>query len=283
MKDYYQILGILPSANEGDIKTAYRKLAKQFHPDTNKAADAEAKFKEITEAYEVLKDAQKRLQYDAQRTGGYRSNPNFHWSNQPHSDPYMDLDEILKDIRRTKGGFYPQDARNRDIVLSYAITLEEAYEGKEAEISYVIPGKDQQAIKIKIPAGIQDGIKLRFQGKGDDSMQGVKAGDLYIKISIIPHVAFIRSGPHIATSVKIGYLDALLGKEVEIPTIEGGMIRMRVPAGIHPGQSLRAQGKGMPVGDGRRGDLMVEVLFEAEKLSEEERVVLVAMRDKRNS
>jgi len=283
MKDYYQILGILPTAGEGDIKTAYRKLAKQYHPDTNKAADAEAKFKEISEAYEVLKDAQKRLQYDAQRTGGYRSNPNFHWSNQPQPDPYMDLDEILKDIRRSKGGFYPQDAKNRDIVLSYAITLEEAYEGKEAEISYVIPGKDQQAIKIKIPAGIQDGIKLRFQGKGDDSMQGVKTGDLYIKISIIPHTAFIRSGPHIATSVKIGYLDALLGKEVEIPTIEGGMIRMRVPAGIHPGQSLRAQGKGMPIGDGRRGDLMVEVLFEAEKLSEEERVALASMRDKRNS
>jgi DnaJ-class molecular chaperone len=281
MKDYYQVLGVPVTADEAAIKSAYRKLAKENHPDTNpNNKEAEARFKEVGEAYDVLKDANKRSQYDAQRTGGFRPNPNFHWSNQPR--PEVDIEEILKDIRRSRNP-YPEDARNRDIVLNYTITLEESYTGREAEISYNLPNKETQSIKIKIPAGIQDGIRLRFQGKGDDSMSNVKAGDLYVKINVMPHTTFTRMGHHLVANVNIGYLDALLGTEVEIPTIEGGKIKMRVPAGIHPGQSLRAAGKGMPLGDGRRGDMMVEIAFTPEKLDEEDRQAIEAIRAKRKA
>lgn len=270
MKDYYQILGVQTAADDAAIKSAYRKLAKEFHPDTNKDPGAEAKFKEIGEAYDVLKDSQKKAQYDAQRNGGFRGNQTFHWSNQPGQDSYMDLDEILKDIRRSRNP-YPQDARNRDIVLGYAITLEEAFSGKEADVTYNIGGKEPQNIKFKVPAGIQDGIKLRFSGKGDDAIKDVSPGDLFVRIQIVPHHTFVRMGYHLVTSVTIDYLDAMLGTEKEIPTIEGGKIKMRVPAGIIPGQSLRAAGKGMPVSPTQRGDMMVEVVFDPSKLSAEQR------------
>ena len=276
MKDYYQILGVQSTADDSALKSAYRKLAKEFHPDTNKAPEAEAKFKEINEAYETLKDAGKRAQYDAQRTGGFRGNQHFSWSNQPNSNSqegFVDLDEILRDIRRSRNPF-PQDAKNRDIVLSYSITLEEAFEGKDADVKYNLPGKEPQSIQFKIPPGIQDGIKLRFQGKGDDAMKEVKAGDLYVRINVVPHHSFIRMGYHLVTSTTIDYMDAMLGTEREITTIEGGKIKMRVPAGIHPGQSLRAGGKGMPVGNGQRGDMMVEVVFAPTKLTDEQRELI---------
>jgi molecular chaperone DnaJ len=112
---------------------------------------------------------------------------------------------------------------------------------------------------------------LRFQGKGDDVMKEVAPGDLYVKINVVAHHTFIRMGYHLVTSVDIDYFDAMLGTEKEIPTIEGGKIKMRVPAGIHPGQSLRAAGKGMPVGNGNRGDMMVEVVFAPSKLTDEQR------------
>lgn len=276
MKDYYQILGVPTTADDATLKSAYRKLAKEFHPDTNKAPDAEAKFKEINEAYETLKDSGKKAQYDAQRTGGFRANNNFHWTNQSDGskEGFVDLDEILRDIRRSRNPYPPQDARNRDIVLSYSITLEEAFEGKEADVKYNLPGKEQQSIQFKIPAGIQDGIKLRFMGKGDDAMADVKPGDLYVRINIMNHHAFVRMGYHLVTSTTIDYMDAMLGTEREIPTIEGGKIKMRIPAGIHPGQSLRAAGKGMPVGNGQRGDMMIEVVFAPSQLTDEQRELI---------
>lgn len=281
MKDFYAILGVDQTADDGTIKSAYRKLAKANHPDVNKAPDATAKLAELNEAYETLKDANKRAQYDAARVGP--RGPSFTWHTNPNggfrhaSD--IDLDEILRDIRRSRSPF-PEDARNRDIVLSYTITLEEAYEGKEADVSYTLPGREPQSIQFKIPAGIQDGLKLRFQGKGDDSMAGVKAGDLYVKILIAPHPHFVRMGYHLVTSTVVDYMDAMLGAEREIATIDGGKIKMRVPASIHPGQSLRAAGKGMPMGNGQRGDMMVEVIFQPSKLNDEQRKLIEEARQK---
>lgn len=275
MKDFYAILGVSPTADDAAIKAAYRKLAKELHPDTNKASDAETKFKEVNEAYETLKDKHKRQEYDIQRAGP--RGPQFTWHTNPnggfHHSSNIDLDEILRDIRRGRSA-YPEDARNRDIILSYTITLEEAFQGKDADISYTLPGKEAQKIQFKIPAGIQDGLKLRFQGKGDDSMSGVRAGDLYVKIQVAPHPQFVRMGYHLVTSTVVDYLDAMLGADREIPTIEGGKINMRIPAGIHPGQSLRAAGKGMPTPNGQRGDMMVEVIFQPSKLTEEQRELL---------
>lgn len=285
MKDYYAILGVERTADDSAIKSAYRKLAKEFHPDTNKAPGAEARFKEIGEAHDVLKDPQKRAQYDAQ-TARPQHNPGggaYSWTNSMGGGfrgPDIDIDELMRDLRRSRQA-WPEDAKNRDIVLSYTITLEEAFKGKDAEVSYILADKETQKIQFKVPAGIHDGIKLRFQGKGDDSRQGVPPGDLYVRIQIAPHAHFIRANQHLVTTVVIDYLDAILGTEKEIHTIDGGKIKMKVPAGILPGQSLRAQGKGMSAPDGSRGDMMVEVVFEATKLNYAETQILEQIRSKR--
>jgi curved DNA-binding protein len=284
MKDFYQILGVATTADDATLKSAYRKLAKEYHPDTNKDPNAEAKFKEINEAYDTLKDANKRAQYDLERTGGFRTKSQSYWSNQPGGfEGSVNLDDILRDIQNRRARHYQYDAVvNRDIMITYAITLEEAFQGKDADVKYNLPGKEAQSIQFKIPAGIQDGIRLRFQGKGDNAISDIPPGDLYIRINIVPHNVFVRMGYHLVTSTTIDYMDAMLGAEREIPTIEGTKINMRVPAGIQPGQSLRAAGKGMPMGNGQRGDMMVEVVFSPSKLSDEQRELIEKARSLNN-
>lgn len=288
MKDYYQIIGVSSDASADAIKAAYRKLAKENHPDINPGAQTEARFKEINEAYETLKDPTKRSQYDMQRSGGFGYQPRG--SNQGHRyynhgfGSAMDIDEILNDIRRSRGGgMWQEKPRNRDINVQYQITLEEAFTGKEAEMNYRLPDKEPKVVKFKIPAGIQNGTKMRFSGGGDDTIADVPAGDLFIRIIIIPHHQFVRHGPNLATAIEIDYLDAMLGTEVEVATIEGKNIKLRVPAGIMPGQSLRAAGKGMQLGDGERGDMHIEIIIKPSILNEEQRKLIEEARMKRNT
>jgi len=297
MKDFYAILGVEKTADDTALKSAYRKLAKEYHPDTNKSPGAEARFKEVSEAYETLKDPQKRAQHDMMMRSG-RPGPGpsptggsggaYSWANNPHfrggqRGPDIDIEEILRDLKRSRGSSpFAEDAKNRDIVLSYSITLEEAFTGKDADISYNLPGKNQQKMQFKIPPGIQDGIKLRFQGKGDDQMKHVAPGDLYVKVTIVPHHSFIRMGNNLLTSISIDYFDALLGTEKEVPTIDGKRIKMKVPAGILPGQSLRAGGKGMPINPDKRGDMMVEVTFESVKLTLDQKDLIEQARSKKS-
>jgi DnaJ-class molecular chaperone len=279
MQDHYSTLGVSPTAADPEIKSAYRKLVKEYHPDRNPGmAD---KFHQVQEAYEVLSTPSRRAQYDGQRrssTGSPRG--------QAHYDDFMNtyghsgasMEDILRDISRSRAS-WNHGAKNRDITMSYSITLEEAFLGKQADINYVLPGGLNKAISVKIPQGVQDGIKLRFQGKGDDAMSGVAPGDLYVKITVIPNSTFVRMGQNLTTSVTIDYLDAILGTDREIPTIDGGRIRMRIPAGITAGQSLRASAKGMIVG-GQRGDMMVEVIIQPGKLNEEQRQLIQQARGK---
>lgn len=287
MKDFYTILGVDSTADASSIKTAYRQLAKENHPDL-KPNDpvAEARFKEINEAYETLKDPTKRAQYDAQRASPYSGS---RWSNRPEASYQswnftgdVDIDSIIRDLHGARGGRgYYTDVKNRDIMLGYSITLEESFHGKEAEIKYNISGRPTQEFKFKIPPGVHDGIRLRFQGRGDDAIASVAPGDLYIRISIIPHSTFVRMNYNLHTSITIDYLDAILGTEREIQTIEGSKIKMRVPAGISPGQHLRAQGKGMPLPNGARGDMMIEVVIKSSTLSEDQRKLIEQARNLR--
>lgn len=282
MKDYYAILGISPTADDAAIKSAYRKLAKEYHPDTNKAPGAEAKFKEINEAHDILKDATKRAQYDAMlnpRAGARFEEFKPNWNTQQQN--YHDLDEILRDLKMRRNPYQAQDARNRDITLSYQITLEEAYMGKDCNIRYNTADGKTHDFTFKVPEGINDGTRLRFVGKGDDALKHVGPGDLYVRVGIIPSTTFVRMGNHLHTSVMIDYLDALLGAEVEVPTIEGSKIKMKIPEGIQPGQSLRAKNKGMPIGHGHRGDMLVEVVIQPTKLNDEQRKLIEEARTKR--
>lgn len=284
MKDFYQILGVDSKADDVQIKAAYRRLAKENHPDL-KPNDkvAESRFKEINEAYETLRDREKRARYDAERSGGGA----FRWNNYSNTSwthpADVNLEDIIHDIfpGGSRGrGFY-SNARNRDIILGYTITLEEAFKGSEAEVKYNTPGRPTQEIKFKIPPGIQDGVKLRFQGKGEDTLTGVPPGDLYIRVNVAPHPLFVRMNFNLHTCVAVDYLDAILGCDQEIATIDGGQIKMRIPAGISPGQLLRAQGKGMMTPNGTRGDMMVEVLLKPEVLTEEQRKLIEAARNLR--
>lgn len=288
MKDYYQILGVDRTADASAMKAAYRKLAKDFHPDKNPGnAEAEAKFKEINEAYDILKDDGKRQQYDMQFTAAQNIHSRtFHQGgftvHQTHYTGDMNLDDILRDIRRSRSGgtVWEEVPRNRDINLSYGITLEEAFTGKETDVRYNLPGKPSKTVKFKIPAGVQTGTRLRFAQGGDDAIAGVPPGDLFIRIEIAPHQQFVRHNAfHLATAIEIDYLDAILGKEVDVPTIDGKPIKLKVPAGIHPGQSLRAAGKGMPTGQGNRGDMHIEVVIAPKVLSEEQRKLVEQARD----
>lgn len=292
MKDYFKILGVEQTADDATIKAAYRKLAMQYHPDKNPGnSEAEAKFKEISEAYEAIKDAEKRRAYKAQlEANRFRASQDaFHHSSahaayRRASD--LDIDEILKDIRRKRfdNGFdAPSDAKNRDIVLTYHITLEESFHGKETELTYNVPGKSSKVLPLKIPAGIEDGIRIRYVGMGDNTMTHVPPGDLYVKISVMRHPTFVRHGANLSTSVTIDYLDAMLGTEVTVPTIEGTQIKVKIPAGIHPGQSLRATGKGMPTGTNSRGDMHIEVVIVPTILNPEQRSLVEQARAKRSS
>jgi len=289
MKNYYQILGVDKTADAGALKSAYRKLAKQWHPDANPGnSEAEARFKEISEAYETLKDETKRQYYDLQSTatsnmhGGSFNQGGFSFHHAYQGTGDVNLDDILRDIRRHRAGgdIWEEAPRNRDINVAYSITLEEAYAGKETEVRYNLPGKTSKSVKLKIHAGIQDGTRIRFAGGGDDELKGVPPGDLFIRIMVAPHLQFVRHGGyHLATAIEIDYLDAILGTEIDVPTIDGKPIKLKVPAGIHPGQSLRAGGKGMPTGNGNRGDMHIEVVIAPKVLTENQLKLIQQARD----
>lgn len=285
MPNHYETLGVTQTASADEIKSAFKKLAMQHHPDRNGGSEASAtKFKEINEAYSTVSDPQKRAQYDAQLRGfnphaGWQPGPGFN-QNQHHNPFGFDINDVLRDIHRQRG--YYDDARNRDIVLNYQITLEEAFTGKETELKYNIPGKGTQTLKLKIPAGADDGLRIRYQGKGDDSMKHVTPGDLYVRLSIIPHPTLARMGPHLVTQLTVDYLDAILGCTKEITDIEGNALKLKVPAGVQFGQHIRAAGKGMPI-MGQRGDMMIEINIVAPDLNADQKKQLEKIRSKKKT
>jgi DnaJ-class molecular chaperone len=284
-KDYYATLGVAKDASQDDLKKAYRKLAMKWHPDKNPGDKvAEAKFKDIGEAYDTLSDADKRAAYDnpAQQfnpfgssgghpfAGGHPFGFGFGGPGGPGSDPNDIFANIFADMQRNQRGGHPGfQPKNRDINLAYQITLEEAFNGKEAEIKYNVGNGPVSTIKIKIPPAIEEGIKLRFSGQGDRSNQNIPPGDLYVTIQVMRHPQFVRSGKNnLVTCVSIDYLQAILGTTVDVPIIEGKSIRVTVPKGVTPGQNLRVPGKGMKDQHGTRGDLLVEIVLTVPNLSD---------------
>ena len=290
-KDYYQILGIPRNATQDEIKRAYRQLVLKYHPDKNKSKEAEEKFKEINEAYAVLSDPEKRRQYDLLGSA-------FH---QQYSteDIFRDFDigDILKDLgfdteglfsyifggrKKSKWGFgdffqyhnYTEPFYRRrceqaptkgpDLIYELAITLEEAMRGTKKAISYMRGGKVEN-ITVKIPPGIDTGKKLRLASKGEVGPTGIP-GDLYIKIKVLEHPLFKREGDDLYLDKKITFSQATLGSEVEVPTLDGKNLILKIPPGTQSNTKFRLRGYGMPrLNAPGRGDLYVRVIIQVPK------------------
>jgi molecular chaperone DnaJ len=328
-RDYYEVLGVAKGASAEELKKAYRKLAMQFHPDRNPGDSAsEEKFREVNEAYDVLKDEQKRAAYDRFGHAAFeqgRAGPgagDFHFG-AGFADIFDEMFGEFMGGRRGGGGA----ARGSDLRYNMEITLEEAFAGKAVEIE--IPSavscdgcngtggangaapvdcttcrglgkvratqgfftiertcptcqgmgkmiktpcrqcggsgrqKRDKTLSVTVPAGVEDGTRIRLAGEGEPGMRGAPSGDLYIFLSVQPHRLFQREGANIHCRVPLTMVTAALGGAIEVPTIDGGRARLSIPAGTQSGHQFRLRGKGMSVlRSPARGDMFVEAVVE---------------------
>lgn len=290
-KDYYKILGVERNASAEDIKKAYRKLAHKYHPDVAKASGAKEKFQEIGEAYDTLKNPEKRAAYD-QLGSGFRPGQDFRpppdW-NKEFGDGQFSFDEMdLADLfaglssgRRdgTRGGRFP--IPGQDYEVEAGITLEQAAHGAEIDVNLAVPEPDENGFMRRVPRtfrariakGATEGQRLRLPGKGGKGLNGGRDGDLYLNIHLLPHPLFRASGHDLYIDLPLAPWEAVLGAAAEVPTLEQ-KVRLKIPAGTRSGQQLRLSGRGLPRPRAGRGDLyaVVQIVVPA-KLSERERAL----------
>jgi len=339
--DFYTVLGVAKGANEDELKKAYRKLAMQYHPDRNAGnAEAEKKFKSINEAYDVLKDPQKRAAYDrfghdafqngGGNTPGGMGAGGFEYSGS-FSDIFEDLfSEFTGGGGRRRGGqeaAQPSAARGSDLRYNLDIQLEEAFRGKQQTIKVTTSSacetcegsgaekgtkpetcstcngrgavraqqgfftvertcgscqgtgkviknpcktcagsgrvRKEKSLSVTIPAGVEEGTRIRLAGEGEAGFRGGPAGDLYIFLSIKPHKIFRRDGANIFCNVPLPFTTATMGGHIEVPTIDGSRVKVTIPEGTQSGHQFRLKGKGMSVLRSQaKGDMYIEVAVE---------------------
>jgi len=280
-RDPYDILGVPRSATPGQIREAHRKLAKKFHPDLNKTAEAGAKFKEIQEAYDLLSDAQKREQFDqfghaGPSMGGAPGGAQGGWGNVDAST----FEEIFGDFMgggaRRAGGRRGGARAGEDLESRITVDFMTAALGGVRHVSLESNGQPI-SLDVRIPPGIESGGDLRLRGKGGEGMGGGPAGDLVLHISVAPHPWFRREGLDVIVEVPISIAECALGTSVEVPLLEG-TATLRVPAGTASGKRLRLKGKGVAA-KGETGDLYALIRVEAPKtLNDEDRAALERMK-----
>ncbi len=332
-QDYYELLGVAKNADAAALKSAYRKLAVKYHPDKNPGdAAAEAKFKEISEAYDILSDPQKKAAYDRFGHGAFDGTGGPAGGGFGGGEGFGGFSDIFEDFfggaQGRGGGGRQRQSRGSDKQVRVNISLEDAFTGKRMDLQVPLRrecgschgsgagdgsapevcaacggsgqanmqrgffairqtcghcqgrgvritnpcgdcrggGWQEQRVKVSVtvPAGIEDGQRLRMSGKGNSDAVGAPAGDLYIIFSVAPHEWFERQGEDIVGVLPIGMVSAALGDEVEVPTIDGGKARVKIKEGMQHGDILRLRGKGMPVlnSGGRRGDMYLKVEVE---------------------
>ena len=340
---YYETLGVSKGAGGDEIKKAFRSKAKELHPDRNGADPTlESKFKEVNEAYDCLKDPQKKAAYDRFGHGAFDGSGGFGGFGRggggqgdfgsAFADVFEDLFGDFMGARGGQAGGRARPSRGQDLRYNLSVTLEEAFEGLQKTIS--VPGsvtceecdgtgaegavepitcptcsgmgkvrasqgfftvertcptcngqgqmvknpcqacagqgrvEQKRALQVNIPAGVETGTRIRLAGEGEAGLRGGPAGDLYIFVSVKEHEIFLRDGKMLACQVPVGMATAALGGEVEVPTIDGGRSRVKVPAGSQTGRQMRLRGKGMPplrhgAGvNGEPGDMMIELVVE---------------------
>jgi molecular chaperone DnaJ len=351
-KDYYQVLGVSKSASADEIKKSYRKLAMQYHPDRNPGdKEAEIKFKEATEAYEVLKDNQKRAAYNqfghdafghgATHGSGQNAGQNSGFEGFDFNDIFSNFSDIFGDFGAKQGKKRSASQRGSDVRYNLEISLEEAFRGVSQKVSFAIfsacevchgsgsqsnekpsgcnnckgSGKiraqqgffiversctncagtgqviknpcktchgegrvnKEKTLSVKIPAGVEEGNRIRLAGEGEAGQRGGPSGDLYVYISIRKHQIFTRKENDIYFEIPLKFTIAALGGAIEIPTIDGTKAKLTIPEGTQNGDQFRLKSKGMTVinSGGRKGDMYVKVNIETPvKLSGEERELL---------
>lgn len=275
-KDYYATLGVERTASAADVKKAYRKLAHKYHPDVSKETDAEEKFKEVAEAYETLKDPEKRAAYDQlgrHRTGqDFRPPPDWqeHFSGRWGSGGGAFEDIDLSDLFAAFNG-RPAHARDpgagfampgQDFEMPVTLTLEQAFHGAEIDIEFSTSELDAQGVlrrvphtfKARIPKGVTGGQRLRLRGKGGKGANGGRDGDLYLDIMLAPHQLYRAAEHDLYLDLPVAPWEAVLGASIELPTLSG-RVRLTVPPGTRAGQHLRLTGRGLPNPRGKAGDL----------------------------
>ncbi|MDA8579829.1 DnaJ domain-containing protein [Pontimonas sp.] len=272
-KDFYKILGVSKSASDAEIKKSYRSLSRKYHPDVNRDdPQAEARFKEVSEAYSVLSDKNERAEYDQIRTmqsGGPRfsaggSQGGFEdvfggmfGGGMPRSAPSGDYGDLFSGLFGGGGGGfngYREPTKGRDVVSRVTIDLKTAIAGTDVTLE----GPGGKKITARVPAGVKDGQKVRLRGKGHPSPDGGKAGDVIITVGVPKHQIYSRDGDHLRIDVPITFGEATLGATVEVPTIDGEIVKVKIPAGTPSGKVLRVKGKGVRAG-AALGDLLVEL------------------------
>jgi len=282
-QDYYKTLGVERNAGDKEIKQAYRRLARRYHPDVNKSPSAEERFKEINEAYQVLSDPEKRRKYDQLGDSWTRwqqqgAPGGFDWSQWMTGFPggdrvrveYGDLNDLFgqggpgglsdffESIFGGMGGprtSQRMQTRGQDYEQPVEITLEEAFHGTTRVLQ-----RDGQWLEVKIPPGVKTGSRVRMAGQGSPGIGGGLQGDLYLRIKVLPHPDFERKGDDLYRDVDVDLYTAVLGGEVRVPTLDGGVM-LTIPAETSGGQVLRLRGKGMPKlrSPQQQGDLYVTV------------------------
>ncbi len=256
-KDYYKILGVPKTAEASAIKKAYRSLALKYHPDKNpNNKEAEDKFKEISEANDTLSDPTKKKHYDT--FGMTDPNQGFSQTNDQFEHIFRTRSGTLNDIFEQFGVNFSRQRtqKNSDIMSEIHISLIDAYNGKSIPFEITMPNGGVNNLRVNIPAGVEHGSRIRLKGKGPAQNTNLPAGDLYITVRISEHPTFKRVGADLVITKSISMIDAALGKEIEVPIIEGGSIKIQVPAGTQPDQKIRLKKKGMPqMGSKNRGDL----------------------------
>jgi curved DNA-binding protein len=268
-KDYYQVMGVARDASQDDIKRAYRKLARKYHPDVSKEANAEDRFKEVQEAYEVLKDPEKRAAYDQLgqnwRAGqDFRPPPDwgqdFEFSRGPSGTEDARFSEFFSSLfgeespfARTRQGTGGFRAAGRDHYARVQIALEDAFRGGTHTIELTAPELTPdghvitrpRTLRVTIPQGVVAGQQIRLNGQGSPGLGGGPPGDLYLEIGFKPHPRYTVEGRDLTVVVPVAPWEAALGAKIEVPTL-GGPVEMRIPAGARAGQRLRLKGRGLP-------------------------------------
>jgi curved DNA-binding protein len=303
-RDYYETLGVSKTANEDEIRSAFRKLARKYHPDVAKdKKTAEEKFKQINEAYEVLSDPEKRRKYDQlgehwNQPGGFQPPPQWgggqpggrgvRWGSGENGGVefefggtgFSDFFEAFFGGGRGRsafGGFGQRETmaeRGNDVEADIMVTLEEALHGSTRQVSLRRAGSNKtETYQVRIPRGVREGQRIRLAGQGEASERGGKSGDLFLRVRLARHPDFSVEGNDLVHEVKIAPWQAVLGDQLIVPTLEGNA-RLKLPSGTQGGQRFRLRERGLPGVSGQRGDLYVVVQIALpKKLTEREREI----------